>query len=91
MSKQIFDGLPAAHQAAVTEVGAELEAFGLQAAKADDEDLARVYLRAGITARDMDDAAIAKWKAVAQETAWKDFAARSAACATMLKLAEAVA
>ncbi len=91
MSKQIFDGLPAAHQAAVTEVGAELEAFGLQAAKADDEDLARVYLRAGITARDMDDAAIAKWKAVAQETAWKDFAARSAACATMLKLAEAIA
>ena len=39
----------------------------------------------------MDAAAIAKWKAVAQETAWKDFAARSPACATMLKLAEAVA
>ncbi len=91
MSKQIFDGLPAAHQAAVTEVGTELEAFGLQAAKADDEDLARVYLKAGITARDMDPAAIAKWRAVAQETAWKDFAARNAACAAMLKLAEAVA
>ena len=91
MSKQIFDGLPAAHQAAVTEVGTELEAFGLQAAKADDEDLARVYLKAGITARDMDPAALAKWRSVAQETAWKDFAARNAACAAMLKLAEAVA
>ena len=34
---------------------------------------------------------IAKWKAVAQDTAWKDFAARNAACANMLKLAEAVA
>ena len=91
MSKQIFDSLPAAHQAAVTQVGAELEAFGLQAAKADDEDLARVYLKAGITARDMDPDALGKWRAVAQETAWKDFAARSAACAAMLKLAEAVA
>lgn len=91
ISKQIFDALPAAHQAAVTEVGTELEAFGLQAAKSDDEDLARVYLKAGITARDMDPAAIGKWKAVAQETAWKDFAARNAACAAMLKLAEAVA
>lgn len=90
ISKQIFDTLPAAHQAAVTEVGTELEAFGLQAAKSDDEDLARVYLKAGITARDMDPAAIGKWKAVAQETAWKDFAARNAACAAMLKLAEAV-
>ena len=91
MSKQIFDSLPAAHQAAVTQVGAELEAFGLQAAKADDEDLARVYLKAGITARDMDADALGKWRAVAQETAWKDFAARSAACAALLKLAEAVA
>jgi len=39
----------------------------------------------------MDAAAIQKWKALAQETAWKDFAARNAACAGMLKLAEAVA
>ena len=91
MSKQIFDSLPAAHQAAVTQVGAELEAFGLQAAKADDEDLARVYLKAGITARDMDPDALGKWRAVAQDTAWKDFAARNAACAAMLKLAESVA
>ncbi len=91
MSKQIFDSLPAAHQAAVAQVGAEMEAFGLQAAKADDEDLARVYLKAGITARDMDPDALGKWRAVAQDTAWKDFAARNAACAAMLKLAESVA
>jgi len=91
ISKQIFDSLPKAHQAAVTEVGIEMEAFGLQAAKADDEDLARVFLKAGIAAKDMDAAAIGKWKAVAQETAWKDFAARNAACAGLLKLAEAVA
>jgi len=91
MSKQIFDSLPAPQQAVLSEVGAELEAFGLQAAKADDEDLARVFSKAGIKTYDMDAAAIQKWKALAQETAWKDFAARNAACAGMLKLAEAVA
>ncbi len=91
ISKQIFDSLPAPHQAAVTEVGAEMEAFGLQAAKADDEDLARVFSKAGVASHDMDAAAIGKWKALAQETAWKDFAARNAACAAMLKLAESVA
>ena len=91
ISKQVFDSLPAAQQEAVTAVGTEMEAFGLQAARADDEDLARVYAKAGVTARDMDPAAIAKWRAVAQDTAWKDFAARNAACAGLLKLAEAVA
>jgi hypothetical protein len=39
----------------------------------------------------MDADAIGKWKALAQQTAWKDFADRNAACAALLKLAEAVA
>ncbi len=91
VSKQIFDSLPPAQQAIMTEVGADLEAFGLQAAKADDEDLARVFAKAGVATHDMDAAAIQKWTALAKDTAWKDFAARSAACAGLLKLAEAVA
>jgi len=91
MSKQVFDALPAPQQKAISEVGAEMEAFGLQAAKADDEDLARVFAKAGVTAKDMDAAAIDKWRALAQATAWKDFADRNAACAGLLKLAQAVA
>ncbi len=91
MSKQIFDTLPADHQRAINEVGTELEAFGLQAAKADDEDLARVFAKAGVTARDMDAAALDKWRALAESTAWKDFADRNAACASLLKLAQALA
>ena len=91
MSKQVFDSLPAAQQKAITEVGTDMEAFGLQAAKADDEDLARVFAKAGVTVRDMDAGAIAKWKALAEGTAWKDFGDRNAACASLLKLAEAVA
>jgi TRAP-type C4-dicarboxylate transport system substrate-binding protein len=91
ISKQIFDSLPPPHQAIMAAVGTDMEAFGLEAAKADDNDLARVYAKAGVNAQDMDAAAIQKWKALAQETAWKDFAARNAACAGLLKLAEAVA
>ena len=91
MSKQIFDSLPAAQQAVLTQVGTEMEAFGLQAARADDDDLARVFAKAGVSARDMDAVAIGKWRALAQSTAWKDYADRNAACAALLKLAEAVA
>ena len=91
ISKQIFDSLPPAQQKVIDEVGTEMEAFGLSAAKADDEELGKVYAKVGVTAKDMDAAAIAKWKALAQATAWKDFADRNASCASLLKLAEAVA
>ncbi len=91
MSKQVFESLPAPHQQAIEAVGTGLEAFGLSAARADDDDLARVYAKVGVTAREMDASAIGKWKALAQQTAWKDFADRNASCAALLKLAEAVA
>jgi TRAP-type C4-dicarboxylate transport system substrate-binding protein len=91
MSKQIFDSLPAPHQAAITKVGTRLEEYALNAAKADDEDLATLFGKAGVKVADMNAGALGKWRAIAQETAWKDFAARSPACADLLKLAEAVA
>lgn len=91
MSKQVYDSLTLPQQKAVDEVGTELEPFALAAARQDDEDLAKVYAKVGVTARDMDAAAIGKWKALAQATAWKDFADRNASCAALLKLAEAVA
>ena len=91
MSKQVFDSLPADQQKAITDVGTEMEAFALQAARDDDEELARVFAKSGVTARDMDAAAIGKWKELAQGTAWKDFADRNASCAGLLKLAQAVA
>jgi TRAP-type C4-dicarboxylate transport system substrate-binding protein len=91
MSKQVFDSLPADQQKVITEVGIEQEKFGLDAARADDDDLAKVYAKVGVTARFMDPDAIGKWKALAQQTAWKDFADRNASCAALLKLAEAVA
>ncbi len=90
MSKQVFDGLTPAEQAAITEVGTGMEDFALAAAKADDEELAAVYGKAGVKVQDMNDAVLARWRAIAQDTAWKDFAARNASCAGLLKLAQTV-
>jgi len=38
----------------------------------------------------MNQEVLTKWRAIAESTAWKDFAARNASCADLLKLAEAV-
>jgi TRAP-type C4-dicarboxylate transport system substrate-binding protein len=91
ISKQVFDSLTPDQQAAITSVGQAQEPFALDAAKADDQALAEIYTKAGVKVQDMTADDIAKWKAVAQDTAWKDFSGRNAACANLLKLAEAVA
>ena len=91
MSKIVFDSLPADQQKAIVDAGAAQEAFAVAEAKADDDRLAAVYAKVGVTAQMMDPAAVGKWKALAEASAWKDFANRNAACAHLLKLAEAVA
>ena len=91
MSKQVFDTLTPDQQQAITEVGLAQEPFALDAAKADDQALADIYGKAGVKVSDMNADDIAKWKAIAQDTAWKDFAARNSSCAGLLKLAETVA
>ena len=58
------------------------------AARADDEQVARVYEKAGGKASDMSAATVAKWQAIARETAWKDYAAKNDGCARILKLVE---
>ncbi|HTY99174.1 MAG TPA: TRAP transporter substrate-binding protein DctP, partial [Rhodocyclaceae bacterium] len=88
MSKQVFDKLPKDQQAVIMQVGAEMEPFGTDQAKADDNLVADIYAKAGAKVYDLDMNAIKKWQALARETAWKDFAARSAGCARMLELAE---
>jgi TRAP-type C4-dicarboxylate transport system substrate-binding protein len=90
MSKIVFDSLTQEQQSAVIEVSESLEPFALQAAKMDDDDLAKIYKAAGIAIHDMTRADLAKWRAVAQDSAWKDFAARSEICAGLLKMAESV-
>ena len=90
MSKSLYDGLPADQQKAITEVGTSLEPFALEQAKADDAELENVFSRVGAKVVRFDAAALAQWREIARNTAWTDFAARSPACAALLKLAETV-
>jgi TRAP-type C4-dicarboxylate transport system substrate-binding protein len=90
MSKQIFDKLPKNQQDAIMAIGAELEAFGTKEAMADDNKVADVYSKKGAKVLDMDDAIVDKWRAIARDTAWKDYANRSALAAELIKLAEGV-
>ena len=90
MSKLVFDSLTPDQQKVLRQVGADMEPFALSAAKADDDELSKVYGKAGATLRDMDAAAIAKWRPLAESTAWKDYAERNAATAALLKAAQAV-
>jgi TRAP-type C4-dicarboxylate transport system substrate-binding protein len=74
ISKSVFDSLTKDQQQAVMEVGASLEKFALDGAKADDQRVAEVYAKNGAKVFDMDDATFARWRTIAQETAWEDFA-----------------
>jgi TRAP-type C4-dicarboxylate transport system substrate-binding protein len=90
MSKAAFDRLSKEQQAVILQVGAEMEAFALKEAKADDEEVAKVFTKAGAKAVDLSDATVKKWQDIARRTAWKDFAAKNANTAKLLQLAEQV-
>jgi TRAP-type C4-dicarboxylate transport system substrate-binding protein len=90
MSKQIFDAMPKDHQGAILAIGQEVEAVGTTEAMADDQKVAEVYGKKGAAIHDMDDAIVEKWRAIARDTAWKDYAAKTALSAELIKLAEQV-
>jgi TRAP-type C4-dicarboxylate transport system substrate-binding protein len=90
MSKTVFDSLTPAQQKAVNDVGLELESFATASAKEDDEAVAAVYKKVGAKVVDMDDSVVNRWRKIAEDAAWTDFANRSADCERFLKLAKAV-
>jgi TRAP-type C4-dicarboxylate transport system substrate-binding protein len=87
MSKQIFDKLPKAQQDAIMQAGADLEKFAVDSAKADDEAVAAVYVKAGAKVADLDEATLLKWQALAKPI-WKDYADKNENCAKLLALAQ---
>ena len=91
MSKLVFDSLTPAQQKAVTDVGQELEAFATASAKEDDEAVAAVYRKVNAKVVDMDQKVVERWRKIAEDAAWTDFAKRSAECERFLKMAKAVA
>ena len=91
MSKQIFDALPKAQQEIIMAVGADMEKFGTDGAKADDAAVANVYTKAGDKVYDLDAATLKKWQDIARRTSWKEYADRSELCAKIMKAAEQLA
>lgn len=90
MSKAVFDTLSPDLQKVIMEVGEAIEPIGLEGSKADDQRLSDVYAKAGATVNEMDQAALDQWRALARDSAWKDFAARTPNTARFLKMAEEV-
>src|ERR1700710_1335655 len=90
MSKSIFDALPKKQQDLIVAVGSELEAFGKKGAQDDDLEVAKVYEKAGAKVSALDAATVGKWRDIARDTAWKDYSAKTAPAANLLKLASDV-
>jgi TRAP-type transport system periplasmic protein len=88
ISKEVFNKLPKAQQDIVMAVGAEMEVFARDAAKADDQTAAEIYAKAGAKVYDMDEPTLKKWQAIARDTAWKDFGEKNESCAAILKAAQ---
>jgi TRAP-type C4-dicarboxylate transport system substrate-binding protein len=87
MSKSIFDGMPKNQQDIILAVGTDLEAFGRKGAQDDDAEVANVYEKAGAKVSVLDAATVGKWRDIARDTAWKDYSAKTANAANLLKLA----
>src|SRR6516165_445543 len=90
MSKQIFDALPKNQQDVIMSLGVEMEQFGTKEAMADDERISEVYVKKGAKVFDLDEATVEKWRAIARNTAWKDYAQKTPLSAELLKLAEGI-
>src|SRR5712691_10695666 len=90
MSKQVFDALPKDQQDVIMSLGVEMEQFGTKEAIADDERISEVYAKKGAKVFDLDAATVDKWRAIARDTAWKDYAQKTPLSAELLKLAEVI-
>ena len=88
ISKEVFGKLPGKQQDVVMAVGAELEVFARDAARADDKAAAEIYAKAGAKVYDLDEPTLKKWQVIARDTAWKDFVGKSESCAALLKAAQ---
>src|SRR4051812_315307 len=90
MSKQVFDSLSKTEKDAIMAIGLEMEEFGTKEAMADDQKVSDVYAKKGLQVADLNDATVEKWRTIARDTAWEDYAGKSALSAEMLKLAEGI-
>src|SRR5262249_1534485 len=76
------------NQDIIMALGAEMEEFGTKEAMADDQKVADVYVKKGAKVLDLDEAIVDKWRVIARDTAWKDYAEKTALSAELIKLGE---
>jgi TRAP-type C4-dicarboxylate transport system substrate-binding protein len=88
MSREVFDKLTKEQRAVIMEVGAEMEKFGTESAKADDQEVGEIYQKHGAEVHDLSAETVKKWQDVARTTAWKDFAEKNENCARIIQLVE---
>ena len=90
ISMNTFNKLTPEQQKVLVDVGLSLEKFAMEEAKKDDERAAEVFAKAGIKVVDMDEASFNQWRALAQKTAWKDFAEKVKDGKTWMDMATSV-
>lgn len=90
IAKSTWNKLTPAQQKIFIDVGASLEKFAIDAAKADDQRLAEVYTKAGAKVVDMDDATFNRWREIAKKSAYQDFAEKAPNGQALLDMALAV-
>ena len=90
MSKATYDKLTPDQQKIVHKVGDSLSKFALDSCKQDDAKVAEFYGEAGDKVSTMNAQQFAQWKALAQKSAYKDFAEHVKDGAKLIKMAEAV-
>jgi TRAP-type C4-dicarboxylate transport system substrate-binding protein len=90
IARNVFEKLTPEQQKIVAEVGASLEKFGMEESRKDDQRMADVYAKAGAKAHDMDEAAFRQWRALAEQSAFRDFAEKVKNGKALLDMALAV-
>jgi TRAP-type C4-dicarboxylate transport system substrate-binding protein len=73
IARNVLEKLTPEQQKIVREVGASLERFGMEESRKDDQKMGEVYAKAGVKVHDMDEAAFRQWRALAEQSAFKDF------------------
>jgi TRAP-type C4-dicarboxylate transport system substrate-binding protein len=88
MSKDVFMSLSKEQRDAIMAVGADMEKFAVEQAKADDKAAAALYTKAGAKVYELDEPTVKKWQTLAREAAWQDYASHNENCAKLLAAAE---